>query len=161
MSLKALVYSNIEGLGVVKVGTAEFANLTLPKLMPKVWQIASTVAVIINDVALGAFALADDLKVDTPKAITALQDAGINVILMSGDKQSVVDHVAGQLGIEQAYGKMSHAIRPVKLPCCKRLVIKLQWQVMVSTMRQRWQLPMQALPCLKAQMSPSIVRLHA
>ena len=101
------IQANIEGLGVVKVGTAEFANLTLPKLMPKVWQIASTVAVSINDEALGAFALADDLKVDTPKAITALQDAGINVILMSGDKQSVVDHVAGQLGIEQAYGKMS------------------------------------------------------
>lgn len=101
------IQANIEGLGVVKVGTAEFANLMLPKLMPKVWQIASTVAISINDEALGAFALADDLKDDTPQAITALQDAGINVILMSGDKQSVVDHVAGQLGIEQAYGKMS------------------------------------------------------
>ena len=101
------IQANIEGLGVVKVGSAEFANLMLPKLMPKVWQIASTVAISINDEALGAFALADDLKDDTPQAITALQDAGINVILMSGDKQSVVDHVAGQLGIEQAYGKMS------------------------------------------------------
>ena len=101
------IQANIEGLGLIKVGTAEFANLALPKLMPKVWQIASTVAISINDEALGAFALADDLKADTPQAITALQDAGINVILMSGDKQSVVDHVAGQLGIEQAYGKMS------------------------------------------------------
>ncbi|WP_440454596.1 heavy metal translocating P-type ATPase [Psychrobacter sp. ASPA161_9] len=101
------IQANIEGLGLVKVGTAEFANLTLPKLMPKVWQIASTVAISINDEPLGAFALADDLKADTPQAITALQDSGINVILMSGDKQSVVDHVAGQLGIEQAYGKMS------------------------------------------------------
>ena len=101
------IQANIEGLGLIKVGSAEFANLTLPKLMPKVWQIASTVAISINDEPLGAFALADDLKDDTPQAITALQDAGINVILMSGDKQSVVDHVAGQLGIEQAYGKMS------------------------------------------------------
>ncbi|RXY89385.1 HAD family hydrolase, partial [Klebsiella pneumoniae] len=48
------IQANIEGLGVVKVGTAEFANLTLPKLMPKVWQIASTVAVSINEEALGA-----------------------------------------------------------------------------------------------------------
>ncbi|ERL56653.1 heavy metal translocating P-type ATPase [Psychrobacter aquaticus] len=101
------IQANIEGLGLVKVGTAEFANLILPKLMPKVWNIASTVAISINDEPLGAFALADDLKVDTPRAITALQDAGINVILMSGDKQSVVDHVAGQLGIDKAYGKMS------------------------------------------------------
>ena len=101
------IQANIEGLGLIKVGTAEFANLTLPRFMPKVWQIASTVAISINDEPLGAFALADDLKADTPKAITALQDAGINVILMSGDKQSVVDHVAGQLGMDKAYGKMS------------------------------------------------------
>ena len=101
------IQANIEGLGVVKVGTAEFTNLILPKLMPKVWQIASTVAISINDEALGAFALADDLKADTPQAIAALKESGIHVILMSGDKQSVVDHVAGQLGISQAYGKMS------------------------------------------------------
>ncbi|WP_350559422.1 cation-translocating P-type ATPase [Psychrobacter sp. CAL346-MNA-CIBAN-0220] len=101
------IQAQIEGLGIVKVGTADFANLTLPKLMLKVWQIASTVAVSINDEPLGAFALADDLKADTPQAITALQNAGIDVILMSGDKQSVVDHVAGQLGIKAAYGKMS------------------------------------------------------
>ena len=101
------IQANIEGLGSVKVGTAEFANLTLPRLMPKVWQIASTVAVSINDEPLGAFALADDLKADTPQAITSLQQAGLQVILMSGDKQSVVDHVAWQLGIDEAYGKMS------------------------------------------------------
>jgi Cu+-exporting ATPase len=75
--------------------------------MPKVWQIASTVALSINDEPLGAFALADDLKADTPQAIAALQESGIHVILMSGDKQSVVDHVAGQLGIDKAYGQMS------------------------------------------------------
>lgn len=101
------IQATIAGLGSVKVGTSEFANLTLPKLMPKVWQIASTVAVSINDEPLGAFALADDLKTDTPQAIAALQASGINVILMSGDKQSVVDHVSEQLGIKVAYGKMS------------------------------------------------------
>ncbi|MBF0659247.1 cation-translocating P-type ATPase [Psychrobacter sp. NG25] len=101
------IQANIEGLGLIKVGTAEFAHLTLPKFMPKAWQVASTVAVSINDEPLGAFALADDLKADTPQAITALQAAGINVILMSGDKQSVVDYVAGKLGIKAAYGKMS------------------------------------------------------
>ena len=101
------IQATIAGLGMVKVGTAEFANLNLPTLMPKVWQIASTVAVSINDEPLGAFALADDLKSDTPQAISALQAAGTTVILMSGDKQSVVDHVAAQLGITAAYGRMS------------------------------------------------------
>ena len=101
------IQATVQGLGVVKVGTAEFAHLKLPKLMPKVWKIASTVAVSINDEPLGAFALADDLKSDTPEAITALQEAGIQVILMSGDKQSVVDHVAEQLNITAAYGQLS------------------------------------------------------
>lgn len=101
------IQAHIEGLGLVKVGAAEFASLTLPKLMPKVWQIASTVAISIDDVPLGAFALADDLKDDTPEAIAALQAHGLDVVLMSGDKQSVVDHVAGHLGIKAAYGKMS------------------------------------------------------
>ncbi|WP_435949362.1 heavy metal translocating P-type ATPase [Psychrobacter sp. DM8] len=101
------IQATIAGLGLIKVGTAEFAELNLPKHMPKVWSIASTVAVSINDEPLGAFALADDLKDDTPQAIAALQAADINVVLMSGDKQSVVDHVAGQLGITKAYGTMS------------------------------------------------------
>ena len=101
------IQANIAGLGLVKVGTVAFAELNLPKHMPKVWSIASTVAVSINDEPLGAFALADDLKDDTPQAIAALQAADIDVVLMSGDKQSVVDHVAGQLGIIKAYGAMS------------------------------------------------------
>ncbi|MGP4952263.1 copper-translocating P-type ATPase, partial [Psychrobacter sp. T6-1] len=101
------IQATIAGLGLIKVGTAEFSELNLPKHMPKVWSIASTVAVSIDDEPLGAFALADDLKDDTPQAIAALQAADINVVLMSGDKQSVVDHVAGQLGITKAYGTMS------------------------------------------------------
>nr|WP_317198652.1 cation-translocating P-type ATPase [uncultured Psychrobacter sp.] len=101
------IQATIAGLGLIKVGTAAFAELNLPKHMPKVWSIASTVAVSINDKPLGAFALADDLKDDTPQAIATLQAADIDVVLMSGDKQSVVDHVAGQLGITKAYGAMS------------------------------------------------------
>lgn len=94
-------------LGVIKVGTPEFASLNLPKLMPKVWNIASTVAVSVNDVALGVFAMADDLKIDAAQTIQALQDDGIEVILMSGDNASVVEHVASQLNIAQAYAALS------------------------------------------------------
>ncbi len=97
----------VEDLGIVRVGTAKFANLTLPKLMPKAWQIASTVAVSINDVPLGAFALADDLKEDAFDAIEALKNDGIDVVLMSGDNQSVVDYVADQLAIDNAFGQLS------------------------------------------------------
>lgn len=101
------IQGQIDGLGLVKVGTASFASMSLPKLMPKVWQIASTVAVSVNDQPLAAFALADDLKPDSQKAVSALQQDGINVVLMSGDKTSVVKHVADTLGITTAYGEMS------------------------------------------------------
>lgn len=101
------ISAQIEGLGEVKVGTPQFASLKLPKLMPKVWQISSNVAVSVNGEPLGAFALADDLKEEAKQTIDALHADNINVVLMSGDKDSVVNHVADQLGIDEAYAKLS------------------------------------------------------
>lgn len=101
------VSAQIAGLGEVKVGTPQFASLKLPKLMPKVWQVSSNVAVSVNDEPLGAFAFADDLKGDAEQTVKALSNDNINVVLMSGDKSSVVEHVAAQLGIEEAYAKLS------------------------------------------------------
>lgn len=101
------ISAQIAGLGTIKVGTPDFASLTLPKHMPKVWQIASSVAVSVNDSPLGAFALADDLKDEAKQTVMALRADNINVILMSGDKMSVVNHVAGELGIDEAYAHLS------------------------------------------------------
>lgn len=101
------ISAQIAGLGTIKVGTPDFASLTLPKHMPKVWQIASSVAVSVNGSPLGAFALADDLKNEAKQTIDALRADNINVILMSGDKMSVVNHVAGELGITEAYAHLS------------------------------------------------------
>lgn len=101
------IQANIAGLGIVKVGSPDFVSLKLPKLMPKVWQVASSVAVSVNNVPLGLFAFADDLKPEAKQTIDALHADHVHVILMSGDKQSVVDHVAEQLGIDQALGQLS------------------------------------------------------
>ena len=101
------ISAQIAGLGTIKVGTPDFASLSLPKHMPKVWQIASSVAVSVNDSPLGAFALADDLKDEAKQTVAALRADNINVILMSGDKMSVVNHVAGELGIDEAYAHLS------------------------------------------------------
>lgn len=101
------ISATLPGLGVIKVGSPKFASLTLPKFMPKVWNIASTVAVSVNDIPLGAFALADDLKADAAQTIDALKADGIRVVLMSGDNASVVEHVAEQLNIDSAYASLS------------------------------------------------------
>ena len=94
----------VEGFGEVKVGTAEFVGLKLPKTLPKVWQIASTIAVSVDGMPLGMFALADELKEESPQAVKALRQDGLEVVLLSGDKPSVVQQVADDLEIQVAHG---------------------------------------------------------
>ena len=40
-------------------------------------------------------------------AIQRLQQQNIDVVIMSGDQQSVVDYIAKQLGIKKAFGRLS------------------------------------------------------
>ena len=77
------------------------------KNLEDIWQIASIVAVSINDKPIGAFALTDTLKNDSLHAIQRLQQKNIDVVIMSGDQQSVVDYIAKQLGIKKAFGGLS------------------------------------------------------
>lgn len=125
----------IDGFGLVKVGRPSFANIDLPFLdkssvdktalektagdetpttqnmdntkNANIWQIASIVAVSVNDVPLAAFALADDLKPDSQQAVKNLQNDGLNVVIMSGDNQSVVDFIAQQVQANDAFGQLS------------------------------------------------------
>lgn len=114
----------VAGVGMVKVGTPQFAGFDHFNEMiadptnaknvryigahdANVWQIASIVAVSVNDIPLAAYALMDDIKENAKDAIDQLKQDGIDVIIMSGDHQGVVDDVAARLGITSAYGKLS------------------------------------------------------
>ncbi|HHX2516408.1 TPA: heavy metal translocating P-type ATPase [Neisseria subflava] len=101
------ITAEVEGVGLVKAGKAEFAELALPKFSDGVWDIASIVAVSVDNKPVGAFALADALKADTAEAIGRLKKHGIDVYIMSGDNQGTVEYVAKQLGIAHAFGNMS------------------------------------------------------
>ena len=102
------ITAEVEGVGLVKAGKLDFAELRLPEnLSDDVWRIASIVAVSANGKPIGAFALADALKTDTAKAIGRLKKHGIDVYIMSGDNQGTVEYVAKQLGIAHAFGNMS------------------------------------------------------
>ena len=101
------ITAEVEGVGLVKAGKAEFAELTLPKFSDGVWDIASIVAVSVDNKPIGAFALADALKADTSEAIGRLKKHNIDVYIMSGDNQGTVEYVAKQLGIAHAFGNMS------------------------------------------------------
>ena len=102
------ITAEVEGVGLVKAGKLDFAELKLPEnLSDDVWRIASIVAVSANGKPIGAFALADALKTDTAEAIGRLKKHGIDVYIMSGDNQGTVEYVAKQLGIAHAFGNMS------------------------------------------------------
>ena len=102
------IAAEVEGVGLVKAGKLDFAELKLPEnLSDNVWRIASIVAVSANGKPIGAFALADALKADTAEAIGRLKKHGIDVYIMSGDNQGTVEYVAKQLGIAHAFGNMS------------------------------------------------------
>ncbi|PJO78614.1 heavy metal translocating P-type ATPase [Neisseria brasiliensis] len=101
------ISAEISGLGLVKVGKTDYANLTLPTDLEGVWPIASLVAVSVDDRPIGAFALADALKSDTAEAIRRLKAHDIDVYVMSGDNQNTVEYIAAQLDIEHAFGNMS------------------------------------------------------
>ena len=101
------IQGEIEHIGTVKVGKPDYCGLTLPTDLDPVWQIASIVAVAVNDEPVAAFALADALKPDSQKAIQRLQAHNIDVYIMSGDNPNVVQYIADQLGIQHAQGNMS------------------------------------------------------
>ncbi|HGO8755996.1 TPA: heavy metal translocating P-type ATPase [Neisseria meningitidis] len=101
------IAAEVEDVGLVKAGKAEFAELTLPEFSDGVWDIASIVAVSVDNKPIGAFALADALKADTAEAIGRLKKHNIDVYIMSGDNQGTVEYVAKQLGIAHAFGNMS------------------------------------------------------
>lgn len=101
------IQGHIEGLGIVKVGNESFVNLPLPKVMPKVWNVSTPVAVSINDVPLGMFALSDEIKEDAKETLKFIQNSDMDVILMSGDKKKVTTHIADQLGILQVQAQLT------------------------------------------------------
>ncbi|MDK4579109.1 heavy metal translocating P-type ATPase [Kingella kingae] len=104
------ISANIDGLGDVKVGKLDFCGFRLPEnLADNVWNIASLVAVSLNNQPVGAFALADPLKPDSLAAIQRLREHNIAVHILSGDNAATVAHIAQQLGLPEnhAHGNQS------------------------------------------------------
>jgi Cd2+/Zn2+-exporting ATPase len=75
------------------------------------------VAMAINNQLEGYVTIADAIKSDAKLAVDLLKAKKVHVVMLSGDKQSVVAQVAQQLGIEEYYGdllpedKVSHLER--------------------------------------------------
>jgi Cd2+/Zn2+-exporting ATPase len=64
------------------------------------------VYVAINNQYAGYITIADEIKEDAKLAIEQLHKLKIKTVMLSGDKQTVVDKVAKELGIDEAYGDL-------------------------------------------------------
>jgi Cd2+/Zn2+-exporting ATPase len=66
----------------------------------------TVVVVAIDGKMAGHIIIADELKKDARQAIDQMHALGIRTVMLSGDKQAVVDHVSRELNIDEAYGDL-------------------------------------------------------
>lgn len=64
------------------------------------------VVVAVDKKYKGHITIADKIKEDAVQAIKSMHALNIKTVMLSGDKQSVVDEVAKKLGIDNAYGDL-------------------------------------------------------
>lgn len=62
------------------------------------------VAVAINNQYAGYISIADEIKEDAVQAVKDMHSLNIKTVMLSGDKQTVVDEVAKKVGIDEAFG---------------------------------------------------------
>lgn len=78
---------------------------------------ADTIVVLaVDGKYAGYITIADEIKEDAKQAITEMHKLNIQTVMLSGDKQSVVDKVARILGIDKAYGDLlpEHKVEKVE-----------------------------------------------
>jgi Cu+-exporting ATPase len=62
---------------------------------------ATAIFVAINGKAAGVIAIADPIKSTTPAALAALKDAGIRVVMLTGDNHTTANAIGRKLGISE------------------------------------------------------------
>ena len=79
-------------------------NINFPPESEKV--VDTIVVMAVNNQYAGYITIADEIKEDAGKAIQDMHELKIKTVMLSGDKQSVVDQVAKKLGLDEAHGDL-------------------------------------------------------
>lgn len=79
-------------------------NIEYPQAVDAI--VYTIVVVAIDNKYSGHITIADKIKEDAPQAIRELHKLGVQTVMLSGDKQAVVQQVAKELGIDNAYGDL-------------------------------------------------------
>jgi len=66
----------------------------------------TAVFVAVDGTAVAVIAMADAARETAAQAVTALHEAGVQVVMLTGDNQATADRIAGQLGIDQVIAEV-------------------------------------------------------
>ncbi|WFU13390.1 cation-translocating P-type ATPase (plasmid) [Rhizobium sp. CB3090] len=105
------------GDDVYRLGSASFASGGA-SADPAIEGPFSEVVFSRNDVVLARFFFEDSLRPGAPEAVARLEATGFGTVILSGDRQNVVDHAARTLHIDRAIGGLTPA---QKVEECKAL----------------------------------------
>jgi len=75
----------------------------------------TVVFLIVDDLVLGAIALADIVRKESKQAITEFQAMGIRCIMITGDKKEVAEWVSNELGLDQYYAEVLPGDKALKI----------------------------------------------
>lgn len=112
--------------GVIQGKTVLAGNVKLLQKMDisfpeSIQQIEDTIVLVAVDGKFaGYITIADEIKEDSKEAVQALHAMHIKTTMLSGDKQAVVDKVAKELGIDEAFGDLLPENKVAKLEAIKR-----------------------------------------
>lgn len=110
---------NIDGK-VVLAGNSQLLKKYAVKYPEHVDAIAETVVVVaVDQKYVGYITIADELKTDVIETVAQLNALRIKVVMLSGDKQTVVDEVAMKVGIRDAFGALLPADKVAKITVLK------------------------------------------
>jgi Cd2+/Zn2+-exporting ATPase len=83
------------------------------------------IVIAINQKYAGYFLIADEIKEDAKEAIASLHRLNIKTVMLSGDKQAVVDAVAAALNIDLAYGDLLPENKIEKVEALRKQNLKM------------------------------------
>jgi Cu2+-exporting ATPase len=100
--------------------------------------------VVVDGVVVGAVALADEIREESRQAVDALHLLGIEVVMITGDAQTVAESVAAALGIDRVFAGVRPEDKAAKVASLQEDGLKVAMVGTASTTRPRWRRPTSA-----------------
>lgn len=114
------IKAEIEGNEIL-VGNFKLLDLYHISYDENIKQIVNTLVLIsVNHKFAGYIEIADQLKPDVKKDIGQLHALGIGTTVLSGDKNTIVQEVAKEIGIDQAFGDLLPEDKVIKMKEIKK-----------------------------------------